>query len=97
MLYQPVLGPDQQERCSKPKILGKHDASKFGRLAGGVSPKRLVGQRIELACLHISLEPVVPGLSIERCIPSAERRKFNRGKTLNLLFDRFNLAHTSPY
>src|SRR2546423_11970002 len=90
-----VHGFEQAARCSRPKSRARRDESKRLRMAGGMCAKSRVSQRIKLAGLHIGLELTIPGRSVKRRIPSAKCRKFLGGKLLNLLFDRFDVAHAS--
>jgi len=92
-----VLGVEQAARCSRTKSQVRRDGSKQLRLAGGVNAKSFIGQRIELAGFHIDLELTVPGLCVERRIPPTKCRKLSGRKLLNLLFNCFYVAHTSPY
>ena len=58
--------------------------------------KSLVCERVECAGLHIGLKQKIPRLGVERGISGAKRREFLAQKILNLLFNQFNFAHTSP-
>ena len=92
-----VHGLEQAARCSRTKSQVRRDGSKHLRPAGGVNAKSFICQRIELAGFHIGLELTVPDLCVERRIPPTKRRELSGGKLLNLLFNRFYFAHTSPY
>src|SRR5215813_826159 len=82
-----VRGWKQEAHCSRSKILGKRDGSKFRRPTGSVSTKSLVTQRVELAGVYIGLELTIPDLRIKCDIPAAKRRQLFWRELLNLLFD----------
>ena len=92
-----VHGLEQAARCNRTKSQVRRDGSKHLRLAGGVCAQGFLAQCIELASFHIGLELTVPGLCVERRIPPTKRRELSGGKLLNLLFNCFYVAHTSPY
>lgn len=63
-------------------------------MTSSVVTQRFIGECVELACIHISLELAIPTLSIKCGIPSTKCSKFIRRKFLDLLFNRFNFART---
>jgi hypothetical protein len=71
------------------------DASKVGRLPGGVVSQRLCREVIELAMAHVSLELPIPHRRIEIGEPPSERSELVGGEPLYGLLDRFDLSHTA--
>ena len=97
MRDQLVHGSGQVARYSRTKNRVRRGESKRLRLAGGVSAKSFISQGIKPAHLHIRLELAVPDLRVKSRIPPAKCGEFIGGKLLNLFFDGFYFAHTSPY
>jgi len=61
-----------------------------------MSAKPVLSKGVEFTGLHIGLELTIPCLRIKCRIPSAKRGELIGRQLLNLPFDRFNFAHTTP-